>query len=343
MAKGGHKGADGRGRPPEELRGADKVTALLLTMSQATAHRIIRSFDDREIRLVAKAASSLSAVSPEEIELACDDLDGAFDTGDALTGSPAQAQSLISGAVGAEQVSDILTELGGGNTQRIFSRLGTAAAGKLADIIAGEQPQVAAAILSKLDSAQAAAVIEKLGGDLRLELLRRMIALKPIGEEALGIMADRLSQDLVAPGVVAAGQGPHEKVAAILNRLERGVVNEIAAGLASASPADGQQVMQLVFMFEDVELLPVGERARLLNDIPVDQVALAVRNCPPDLCSAVLDVLSPRSRRLVEAELQSQAAVSPKSIVEARRQIAEAAIAMTAKGLIRSRPDEAAA
>ena len=46
----------------EKLSAADKVTALLLTMSKPSADSIIKKFDNREIRLVAHAATALPSV-----------------------------------------------------------------------------------------------------------------------------------------------------------------------------------------------------------------------------------------------------------------------------------------
>ena len=44
------------------LRGVDKATALLLTMSKASADRIIKQFEDRDIRAVAQSAMELASV-----------------------------------------------------------------------------------------------------------------------------------------------------------------------------------------------------------------------------------------------------------------------------------------
>ena len=49
----------------ERLNSADKVTALLLTMSKPSADSIIKKFDNREIRLVAQAATALPQISDE--------------------------------------------------------------------------------------------------------------------------------------------------------------------------------------------------------------------------------------------------------------------------------------
>jgi hypothetical protein len=55
-----------------------------------------------------------------------------------------------------------------------------------------------------------------------------------------------------------------------------------------------------------------------------------------------LQTLSPRSRRIVEAELAADARVAPQSISEARRWIAVLALSMAERSLIKLRPAPAA-
>jgi len=67
----------------------------------------------------------------------------------------------------------------------------------------------------------------------------------------------------------------------------------------------------------------------------------ALRDADPTLVGLVLQTLSPRSRRIVEAELATDARVPPQAISEARRWIAVLALSLAERSLIKLRPEAA--
>ena len=79
---------------------------------------------------------------------------------------------MITGIVSEDQVADIMSELNGTASDRVWSKLATAADEKLTQFIASERPQVAAVVLSKLDIGKAAAVMEKVSSAQRADLGR---------------------------------------------------------------------------------------------------------------------------------------------------------------------------
>jgi flagellar motor switch protein FliG len=92
----------------ERLSAADKVTALLLTMSKPLADTIIKKLDNREIRLIAQSATALPTVPDAAIEALIDELYAALETSGGLTGSSKGAQQLLSGVLSDEQIADIV-------------------------------------------------------------------------------------------------------------------------------------------------------------------------------------------------------------------------------------------
>jgi flagellar motor switch protein FliG len=326
----------------EKLSAADKVTALLLTMSKPSADSIIKKFDNREIRLVAHAATALPPVPDEEIEALIDELYAALESSDALAGSPNGAQQLLSGVISDDQISEILSELSGSSSDRVWGKLDDVKDERIAEFIASEQPQVAAVILSRLDASKAAAVLEKLSGEQRSDLSRRLLVLKPIGDAAMQLVGERLGKELFGETVVEGETvNRHARLAAILNKLEREQIEEIIAGIEEVDPADAERVKGHVFTFEDIAGMEAEDRARLMDEVPAERAVMALREAEAELVEKILQALSPRSRRIVEAELGTESRVPRKSIGEARRWIAVLALSMADRQLIKLRPEPA--
>lgn len=322
----------------DALQGVDKVTALLLTMGKPLADRIIKQFDNNEIRLVARCALQLPTISPRMIAKLIDELNAKLQSTDNLTGSKDGAQSLMSGVVTEEQLSEIMSELAGTDSERIWSKLGSAADDKIAEFIANERPQVAAVVLSKLEVGKASSVMEKLSSAQRSDLSRRLLTMKPISDGAMRLISERLSQEFLGQATVNKETSKHARLGAILNRLERTQIAEVLHGIEMLDTEEARRVKEHIFCFEDIDGMTLEDRSRLFDEVPSERAVLALKGAEPDLRNLVLQSISPRSRRIIEAELAANVKAGKKSIIEAQQAIAGLALSMAEKSLICLRP-----
>ena len=76
------------------------------------------------------------------------------------------------------------------------SALSEADAAAMAELLAGEHPQIVAAALSRLPEDQSAAVFSALPADLQAQALERLAALAPVDEDAVQEIATQLQQRL---------------------------------------------------------------------------------------------------------------------------------------------------
>ena len=81
----------------------------------------------------------------------------------------------------------------------------------------------------------------------------------------------------------------------------------------------------------------------MFDEVPSDRVVMALREAAPELKELVLQSLSPRSRRLVEAELSTAVKVTSKTVHAAKRAIASLAMDLAERSIIRLRPGQNAA
>ena len=90
----------------------------------------------------------------------------------------------------------------------------------------------------------------------------------------------------------------------------------------------------MLFKFEDLLRLPPRAVTVLMDGIPVERTVLALQGADPALQDKVLSALSPRARRMAEAELQSPANVPQRDIAEARRAMVDSVLRLAAEGTI---------
>lgn len=329
---------DRDGAPEPVLAGADKVTVLLLTMGKVSADAIIRDLEAGEIKAIARAASLLPAISPGTISGLIAELEAALQVSDVVKGSSREAEQLISGAVSDELAAEIMSELRGTSHERVWPKLAAVPDEKLAAFVAKEQPQVASFILSRLEVAKASQVLSKLDVALASELSRRLLSLKAIGEDVEKLVAERLALELLVEKDEGKKQNRHAQLGAILNQMGRPQVQQILGDIEQHGSDDAQRVKDHVFGFEDIPQMARDDRVRLMEEVAAEKLVMALRGAEPELRASVLDALSQRSRRMVEAELSTPVKPAPKSIADARRSIATLALDMAARSMISLRP-----
>lgn len=123
------------------------------------------------------------------------------------------------------------------------------------------------------------------------------------------------------------------EVADKINKLDKHICESLQQSLDTINKNAAERVRSQIFLFDDILLMPQHSRALLLNDIASDTLTMALRAASPALKECVLNSISPRARRVVEAELRTGVfGVKPRDIALARRSIARQAISMATSG-----------
>jgi flagellar motor switch protein FliG len=123
-------------------------------------------------------------------------------------------------------------------------------------------------------------------------------------------------------------------LAEIANQMDKAQTDDFLASIAEWQPEEATAIRNLLFSFEDIAILGKKARLVLFDEVPTEQVTLALRNASPELVEVVLSSLAARARRMVEAELQQTIDVDAKEITVARRGIAALALRLSNEGRI---------
>ncbi len=321
------------------LDSVDKVAALLMTMPRPVAVELLKKFDDREIEVVARSVSRLPVIRPDVIQGLVDELEAELTTEDVLVGSIGSAKDLIVDAVSEERVTEIISEIEGRGPDRVWTRLDAAPESQLLTFIQSEPPQISAIVISKLKPELAAGILDKLSAEVRCDLSRRLLNMKPIGERAMRLIAERLSANLLSSDTRKDdGSDRYSPLTAILNNLKKGQIAEVIRDIGQASATDAAELEKRIFVFEDLVLLKQPDRVLVFDSLSAEQIVQALFGTDEGLRCCVLEVLSPRSRRIVEAEIAAAAKVPDEVVIAARRNIVSTILKLAAAGQIELKP-----
>jgi flagellar motor switch protein FliG len=325
---------------PRKLSGREKVAALLLAMGKPLATRVLKYFDEDEIRLLARAAAELGTVPRTQLDEIVAEFTGVVGLGSDVRGSIGEAEQLLTGVVSAEQLDDILSDVRGNGSKSVWPRLAQMPELPVSQFLQREHPQVAAFVLSKAAPALAAAVLEALPADFRNELMRRMLTLKHVMDVPLKLLEGALTDELLRKAARNSGADIHARIADIINRMKRETMDEVFEVLSGYRPKEAEKVKALLFTFDDLVKLTPEAVMKVFEAVPPERTIVALSGADSGLKDLILSSLGARNRRMIEQELTGGATPTQRDVLKARRAVADLVLQMAERGQIDLHPNE---
>jgi flagellar motor switch protein FliG len=318
----------------KDLRGPEKVAALLLAVGKPAASRLLKHFNDVEVALIAAAASTLGIVAAPVLNAIIDEFSQSCSAGEELEGGATRIEELLSGVIPADQVLDIMSQVRGQNHRAVWPKLSASAPNAIFQYLSKEHPQTAAFALSRTSPVCAANVTTMMPSNQRDEVMRRMVSISSITETALRLLETVLDDELVVAARRATGNDIHACIANIINKMEREQMESVLQSLFANRPKEAQAIKGLLFTFEDIALITQETRLKLFDKVAPERLIVALKNCEPDLKEVILSSVAVRSRRMIESELEAGPSTSQRDIRKMRREIADLALEMADGGEI---------
>ncbi|TIN59348.1 MAG: flagellar motor switch protein FliG, partial [Mesorhizobium sp.] len=204
---------------------------------------------------------------------------------------------------------------------------------RLGAFLAGEHPQTAAMVLSKLAPQVAANVLLTLTKPMRGEIIKRMVTMANVPDAAARIVENRLRTSVLAETSTKDTSAGQARVASVLNELDKPLLEEVMQDLEAAGTPDLDGVRARLFAFDDLPLLTQKARVLLFDGLSTELVTLALRGTSAALAESVLSAIGARSRRMIEAELgQGSDGVPLADITAARKTIVTTTIRLSREG-----------
>lgn len=317
-----------------ELTGPKKVAALLLSMDKHVASRILKHFDEDDIKLIAQTATDLGAVTKETLDALIEEFAQHLRSGGDLIATAHEVEQLLDGVVPPEQIAEIMQQVRSKSLQSIWIKLSEVPELSTAQYLTKEHPQVSALVLSRTSPHYAAAALKMLPGPLRNEIMRRMLSMKVVLERPIQLLEGAVKEELLYKSAKNAGPTIHARLADIINKMERKQMDEILSDLDSHRPKEAELVRSLLFTFDDLMKLSQTALVTLFDGVPTDRTITALYGAEPRMIELILEATPGRARRMIEQEVATGKKPSAKEIQKARRAIADTAMEMIEKGII---------
>lgn len=302
---------------------ARKAAIVLLALDDAEATKIMKSLSPACLEVVTQAIWTLNDVQEDEKTEALTDLTTRM-TMNPLVGGEDKALRLLKDVVGDEKALKIIEKAKKEEKNKeAFKSLLSIKSTDLANFLSKEQPSTVAIILGFLPSVKVAEILTFLDEDLRNEIIIRLASPTPAKQEIVKRIEDVFIRNVVSKIANKKEKddrdiGGPKVVAEIIQSIDKETGDEMLGAIQDTSPELAAEISSQLFTFEDIIKMSNSDMQRLMRDIPMDKLPLALRGVDESLFMKFADNLSKRAKEnlMEEMELMPKVKVSEVNAVQ---------------------------
>lgn len=291
----------------KKLTGIQKAAILFITLGPDASAKIIKKLPEHEIQKITYEIANISSVSSaqrEEIMQEFLQMNKARDY--VKEGGVDYARAVLSQALGNQKASEIIatiTEITQKN--RPFAIARKVDAGQILNIISGEHPQTIALILCYLQSDKAAQILAELPDDLQSDVAYRIATMNntspDIIKEIEKVLESKLSS-VVRTEVTEIGGV--ETLVGMLNQVDRTTEKNITESLEIEDSELADKVKSSMFVFEDIISIDDVYIQRILREVDVKELALALKGSSSEVAEAIFKNQSKRAAASLKEDME---------------------------------------
>ncbi len=173
-------------------------------------------------------------------------------------------------------------------------------------LVEDEEPKLAAAVLSQIDSKSAADVLQAVEEEKQFEIARAMTGLvetEDLAEEIKDFLERKLKiVRLHKDYIPVLG---YRVLADILSSSRYAVARVLLDKIESKNPAMAAEVRKRMFLFEDIVTLSDKDLEVLIHNLPREMVSSALTETSEEIRSKFLQNMTERARQMIQEDMET--------------------------------------
>jgi flagellar motor switch protein FliG len=295
-----------------------------LSLGPDLAAQITQRLAVEEVDAISFEIARMGQVDPDTVEGVLEEWMTRILVADSLAaGGLEAAREILEKAFGPRKAQQVLERIQGQLQSSVgLQRLRSVEARQLSTMLREEHPQTVALILAHLDPNHTASVIKELDARAASEAVFRMAKMEKVQPELLQLVERSLSADIdltMTQGLSASG-GP-AIVATVLNHLPPSLERVLLEEVAQKDQVLCDQIKNLMFVFEDISSLDERALQRIVRDIELKQLALALKAASADLKAKLTGAMTQRAATALQDEMEMLGAVRLRDVEAAQSAI----------------------
>ncbi|KRT35604.1 flagellar motor switch protein FliG [Acetomicrobium hydrogeniformans] len=323
-------------RRGKDLKGREKAAILLVSLGSDVAARVYKNLDENTIEMLTMEIAGLRKVSGSQREGVLREAQELLLAKEYMTqGGVDYAKQLLESALGPERAQDILRRITASLQVRPFDFIRQTDPQQILTFIQNEHPQTISLIVSYMEPKQAAQVMSGLSPNLQVEVAKRIASMERVTPDVLReverVLERKVSTVLSQDFTIAGGI---DSLVAIINNADRATERNIMERLEEEDPELAEEVKKRLFVFEDILGMDDRSLQRVLRDVDMKDVALALKGASEALRDKFFKNMSKRAAEMLKEDMEYMGPVRVRDVEEAQQRIVNVIRALEEAGEI---------
>jgi flagellar motor switch protein FliG len=306
-----------------QLAGRQKAAILIIALGDEISSKIYPHLSDEEIEDITMELANIRKVGNEDIDAVLEEF---YEMGVAQrfisSGGVDYARGVLAKAMGDEKADEVLQRLSSFLQVKPFDLIRKTDASSLINFIHSEHAQTIALILSYLDPAKGAQVIQALEPEKQVDVAKRMALMDQTSPEVIREIERVLEKNLssfLSQEFSQAGGVP--VLVDILNKVDRATEKAILEKLEEEDPELAEEVKNRMFIFEDI--IHLNDRAiqQVLKEVDTKELSLALKGVSAEVLDKITRNLSKRAGAMLIEDMEFMGPVRLKDVEASQQRI----------------------
>ena len=309
--------------PNDTNSGVTKAAILLLTLGEQAASQVLKHMEPKEVQAVGSAMATLKNISKDQVSEVLADFCMTMDKQTGLgLGADDYVRSVLVQALGEDKAGNMIERILRGANTKGLETLKWMDPRAVAEIIRLEHPQIIAIVLSYLEPDQAAEVLGYFPERVRVDVLMRIATIDGIQPVALAELNEIMEKQFSGnTNVKSSTVGGTKTAADILNFIDSSIEAEIMDNIKEVDADLGQQIQDLMFVFDNLNEISDRDIQSILREISSDSLVLALKGADEPLKEKIFKNMSKRASEMLRDDLEAKGPVRLSDVETAQKEI----------------------
>jgi len=302
-----------------------KIAAFFIFIGPDAASEVMKDFETSHLELICREMASLHVIDENVQRQLLEEFAEVISAGvNSKLGGVGYAQAVLAKAKGDYTAATVINRVApttvhseaGEDIRQMEGR-------QILNLVKSEQPQTVAFVLSYMDTAKAAEIVMMLAPELREEVVERLGAMEPTSHDVLLKIAKNLNRHFDKK---ALQQGLHrsggvKSVADILNALDKDTRKTLLTRIEERNAPLGAAIRKKVFSFDDLARLERVDLQRVMREVDMSDLAVALKSAKPAMIEAVMAAISKRAAEGLREDIEMLGPTKMKDVENAQDKI----------------------
>ncbi|MCD6116531.1 flagellar motor switch protein FliG [bacterium] len=306
-----------------KIDGVKKAAVLIVAMGSKAAAPVLKELTEEEVERITREIAALESVPSDLVDSIKAEFRQMVIAQEYIAvGGLEYAKEVLEEALGSAKALEVIKKVQRSMEIRGFNILKKLDAEQLINFMQKEHPQTIALVLTQLDPEQAANLLGNLPTELRNDVMYRFATMDRVSTDYIKEV-ERVLESRVEFNVSGNPIGGVKAAAGILNLAGQSVEKGVLQTLSQRDPELSAEIKNLMFVFEDLLMLDDRSIQRVLKDVDMKELSLALKGASDDMKAKILSNVSERASKMIKEEMEFMGPVKLRDVEKAQQKIVD--------------------